>query len=40
MSQEQADRLLDEVMALAEIRDGAALRKFPFISVGPHKRAA
>ena len=40
MSQEQADRLLDEVMILAETRDVDALRKFPFVSVGPHKRAA
>jgi len=38
MSQEEADHLLNEVLALAEIRDVEALRKFPFVSVGPHKR--
>ena len=38
MSQEEADRLLNEVLALAEIRDVEALRKFPFVSVGPYKR--
>jgi len=40
MSQEEADRLLNEVMALAIIRDVDALRKFPFVSVGPYKRSA
>ena len=39
MSQEEADRLLNEVMALAIIRDFDTLRKFPFISVGPHKQS-
>jgi len=39
MSQEEADRLLNEVLALAEIRDVDALRKFPFVPVGPHKRS-
>ena len=39
MSQEEADRLLNEVMALAIIRDFDTLRKFSFVSVGPHKRS-
>jgi len=40
MSQEEADRLLNEVIALAIVRDFDTLRKFPFVSVGPYKWAA
>lgn len=39
MSPEQADRFLDEVLVLAEVRDLEALRRFPFVSIGPHERA-
>ena len=37
MPQDQADRLLSEVISRAEMRDLDALRKFPFISIGQHK---
>jgi len=40
MSQEEADRLLNEVIALAEIRDLDALRRFPFVSVEPYEPRA
>jgi len=38
MSQEQADRFLDEVLVLAEVRDLETLRRFPFVSIGSHDR--
>jgi hypothetical protein len=39
MPKEQADRLLDEVIALAEVRDLEALRKYDFVSLeNPYRR--
>lgn len=39
MPREQADRLLDEVIALAEVRDLEALRKYDFVSLeNPYPR--
>ena len=37
LPQDAADRMLDTVIFLAEIRDFDALRQFSFVSVGPHK---
>lgn len=40
MPKEQADRLLDEVISLSEIRDLEALRKYDFVSLekNPYRR--
>ena len=38
MSHEEAQNFLDEVIFLAEIRDLDALRRYDFVSVGPHRR--
>lgn len=38
MSREDADKLLDKVIFLARIRDLEALRRFDFVSIGPHRR--
>jgi len=41
MTKEHADRLLDEVIALAEVRDLEALRKYDFVSLeNPYRRRA
>ena len=42
MPKEQADKLLDEVIELAELRDLEALRKYDFVSLErpSHKRLA
>jgi len=41
MPKEQADRLLDEVITLAEVRDLEALRKYDFVSTeNPYRRKA
>jgi hypothetical protein len=37
LPQDEADRMLNEVIFLAEIRDLNSLQKFPFVSVGPYK---
>jgi len=39
MPKEQADRLLDEVITLAEVRDLEALRKYDFVSTeNPYRK--
>jgi hypothetical protein len=41
MPKEYADRLLDEVITLAEVRDLEALRKYDFVSLeNPYRRRA
>jgi len=41
MPKEQADRLLDEVISLSEVRDLEALRKYDFVSVeNPYRKKA
>ena len=41
MPKEHADRLLDEVITLAEVRDLEALRKYDFVSLeNPYRRRA
>lgn len=41
MPKEQADRLLDEVITLSEVRDLEALRKYDFVSLeNPYRRRA
>ena len=39
MPKEQADRLLDEVITLSEVRDLEALQKYDFVSLeNPYRR--
>ena len=41
MPKEHADRLLDKVITLAEVRDLEALRKYDFVSLeNPYRRRA
>jgi len=41
MPKEQADRLLEEVISLSEVRDLEALRKYDFVSIeNPYRRKA
>lgn len=41
MPKEQADRLLDEVISLSEVRDLEALRKYDFVSLeNPYRKKA
>ncbi|MGO9209020.1 MAG: hypothetical protein ACLPXM_11380 [Terriglobales bacterium] len=41
MPKEQADRLLDEVVSLSEVRDLEALRKYDFVSIeNPYRKKA
>jgi len=41
MPKEQAERLLDEVIALAEVRDLEALQKYDFVSTeNPYRKKA
>jgi hypothetical protein len=38
MSRDEAQKLLDKVIFLAETRDLNALRHYDFVSIGPHRR--
>lgn len=38
MSSDEAQKLLDDVIFLAEIRDLDALSRYDFVSIGPHRK--